>query len=132
MKKKLDGLFGKTKCSVSERNCTKNEILKDIYDDQKGSYEEFSFAESQDKPDFNAKLASLEEKWESRSAGFYDWFLKHRKKKFENSVIASARDGSNVLGMFYQNDIESLHFIEKKPNVFKSNLWLRQHDYCKI
>ena len=89
-------------------------------------------AESPDKPDFTAKLASLKEKWQSCCPGFYNWFLKHRKEKFENIVIASARDGSNVFGMFYQNDIESLHFIEKKPNVSKSNLWLRQHDLCKV
>ena len=36
-KKELDGLFGKTKYSVSERNCTNNNILKDIYGDQAGS-----------------------------------------------------------------------------------------------
>ena len=36
-KKELDGLFGKTKYSVSERNCTNNNILKGIYGDQAGS-----------------------------------------------------------------------------------------------
>ena len=112
--KKLDGLLGKTKYSVSERNRTMNEILKDIYGDKKDSYQEFGLAESQDKPNFNAKFTSLKEKWEIRRPGFYDWFLKQRKEKFENGVITSARDGSNVFGMFYQNDIESLHFIEKK------------------
>ena len=117
--KKLDWLFGKTKCSVSKRNRTKNEILKDIYGDQKGSYEELGLAESHDKPDFNAKLVSLKEKWESCCSGFYDWFLKHRKEKFENSIISSARDGSNVFGMFHQNDIESLHFIEKENQCFQ-------------
>ena len=44
--KKLDGLFGRTKCSVSERNHANNEILKDIYSDHKGSYEEFGLAVS--------------------------------------------------------------------------------------
>ena len=50
----------------------KNEILKDIYGGQKDSYEDFGLAESQDKPDFNAKLPSLKGKWESRCPGFYD------------------------------------------------------------
>ena len=36
-KKELDGLFGKTKYSVSERNCTNNNILKGTYGDQAGS-----------------------------------------------------------------------------------------------
>ena len=53
----------------------------------------------------------MKEKWE---CCYPDWFLKHRKEKFENGVIASAQDGSNVFGMFYQNDIESLHLNEKK------------------
>ena len=39
--------------------------------------------------------------------------------QFENSVIASARDGSKVFGMLYQNDIESLHFIKKKRQYFQ-------------
>ena len=73
--------------------------------------EKFSLAEFQDKPDFNAKFALLKEKWEKRCPRFYDWFLKNQKEKFENSDIASARDGSNVFGMFYQNNIESLLFI---------------------
>ena len=55
--KKLDGLFGRTKCCVSERNHANNEILKDICSDHKGSYEELGLAESQNKPGFNAKLA---------------------------------------------------------------------------
>ena len=93
------------KFNVSGRNHAKNEILKDIHGDQKGFHEEFGLAESQDKPNFNAILASLKYKWESRCPGFYDWFLKHRKEKFENSVIVSARGGSNVFVMFYQNDI---------------------------
>ena len=53
IKKELEWLFAKTKCRLSERNQAKNEILKDIYGYQKGTYEEFGLAESQDKPDFN-------------------------------------------------------------------------------
>ena len=77
MKKNLMGYLVKQNSSVSERYRAKNEILKDIYGDQKGSYEEFGLAESQDKPDFNAKLASLKEKRESRCPGFYNWLLKY-------------------------------------------------------
>ena len=81
--KKIDGLSGKAKCSVSERNRAKNEIFKDIYGDRKGSYEEFGLAESQDKPDFNAKLASLKEKWESRCPGFYHGFWNTENKSLK-------------------------------------------------
>ena len=55
---------------------------------------EYGLAEAQDFDDFNAKLVSLKEKWESLCPGFYAWFLK--KEKFEKSVIASAREGTNV------------------------------------
>ena len=68
--------------------------------------EKFSLAEFQDKPDFNAKFALLKEKWEKRCPRFYDWFLKNREEKFENSIIASARDVSKVFGMFYLEKIQ--------------------------
>ena len=127
--KKLDGLFGKTKCSVLERNSAKNKIFKNIYGDRKVSYEGFGLAESQDKPDLNAKHASLKEKWEIRCPYFYYWFMKHRNKKFENSVIASVGDGLNVFGMFFQSHCT---LSRKQYNISKINLWLRQHDLCKF
>ena len=34
-------------------------------------------------------------------------------------MIASAREGTNVSGLFYQNDIESIHHIEKLSQCFK-------------
>ena len=41
-----------------------------------------------------------------------------RKQKFINSFICFARDESNVGGLFYQNDIESQHFVEKVQQNF--------------
>ena len=51
---------------------------------------------------------------------FYSWFLlTHRNKEFLQSVIQSAREDSNVLDLFYQNNIEFLHAIEKRIQSFK-------------
>ena len=36
------------------------------------------------------------------------------------SVIKSARAGMQVEGLFYQNDIESLHAVEKREQQFKA------------
>ena len=117
--KKLDKLLDKQKFTSSQRCSSKSSILKDIYGERKGSVYEYGLAEAQDFDDFNAKLVSLKEKWESLCPGFYAWFLKKRKEKFEKSVIASAREGTNVSGLFYQNDIESIHHIEKLSQCFK-------------
>ena len=37
----------------------------------------------------------------------------------KSSVICSAREGTDVCGPFYQNDVESEHFVEKVQQSFK-------------
>ena len=64
-------------------------------------------------------MISLKERWESLFPGFYKWFLKNRKEKLEKSVIASACKGTKVSGFFYQNNIQSVHHIEKFSQCFK-------------
>ena len=61
---------------------------------------------------------SLEPRWQKPCPGFYSWFLTHCKKKFLQSVVQSAREGINVVGLVYQNDIESVHAIEKRIQCF--------------
>jgi len=117
--KKIDDLLAKTKSSSAEKNKAKSNILKDVYGDRNGTSLEYGLAEAKDMEDFNVKLVSLKERWESLCPNFYDWFLKRRKEKFENNVICSAREGTNVTGMYYQNDVESLHYIEKRNQCFQ-------------
>ena len=45
--------------------------------------------------------------------------MKKQKRKFEKSVIASACKGIKVGGLFCQNDIQSVHHIEKLSQCFK-------------
>ena len=66
--------------------------LKDLYGDRANEVYEFGLAEAFDEDDFNAKLISLKPRWEKLCAGFYDWFVTHRKKEFTESVIRSARE----------------------------------------
>ena len=80
---------------------------------------EYGLIEATDEADFTAKLASLKSKWESRCAGLFDWFLRKRKQKMISSVICSTRKGTDVCGLFYQNDVESKHFVEKVQQSFK-------------
>ena len=37
----------------------------------------------------------------------------------KSSVICSAKEGTDVCGPFYQNDVESQHFVEKVQQSFK-------------
>ena len=93
--------------------------MKDIYGQRKGSLYEYGFNEATDQADFTAKLVSLNSKWESRCTGFFYWFLRKRKQKMISSVICSAREGTDVYWLFYQNDVESQHFVEKVQQSFK-------------
>ena len=97
----------------------KKDIIKDIYGQTKGSLHEYGRIEATDEADFSAKLASLKSKWESRCAGFFDWFLRKRKQNMISSFICSAREGTDVCGPFYQNDVESQHSAEKVQQIFK-------------
>ena len=45
--------------------------------------------------------------------------MKNRKGKFEKSVTASACKGTKVSGLFYQNNIQSVHHIGKLSQCFK-------------
>ena len=62
---------------------------------------ENGLANADDVDDFTAKLESCKLKWEKMCPGFYDWFVTHRKKDFISSVIRSAREGTNVKGIYY-------------------------------
>ena len=65
------------------------------------------------------KLLSLESKWKSLCPGFFSWFHRKRQEQFCSSVIQSAREGTHVIGLFYQNDIESMHYVEKLKQSFQ-------------
>ena len=106
------------------------EIIKDLYGDRDMEVYEFGLDESFDEDDFNEKLTGLKPRWEKLCPGFHKWFITHRKKDFIESVIRTAREGTSVDGLFYQNDIESLHAAQKRIQCFKSQdvLWSRSND----
>ena len=111
-------MLAKITCTQKEKAKSKREILLDFYGEKKGSLYEFGLAEASDEHDFVTKLNLLQEKWESHCKGFYH-FLSNRKDVFISSVICSARTGTNVYGLFYQNDIESQHYFEKIRQNFR-------------
>ena len=57
--------------------------------------------------------------WKHAGRNFVLDFITHRTKESLQSVIQSAREGTNVVGVFYQNDIASVHPIEKRTQFFK-------------
>ena len=57
--------------------------------------------------------------WNHAGRNFVLDFITHHTKESLQSVIRSAREGTNVVGVFYQNDIESVHPIETRTQFFK-------------
>ena len=75
--------------------------------------------------DFNVKLGSLQTKWEGLCPNFYTWFFSKCKSLFIESIIQSARENSDITGLYNQNEMESLHTIEKREQCFKSSAILQ-------
>ena len=96
-----------------------NRLLCERHLCQTGSFYEFGLTDAFNKEDFEVKLASLQEKWNSSCPDFFGWFKKKRSDLFVESVIQSAREGSDVCRLYYQNNIESLHHVEKMNQNFK-------------
>ena len=105
----------------STKELYKSEILWDIYGKRTGETFEKGLADSTNENDMNRKLSDLKPRWDKLCPGFYAWFVKHRKSDFITSVIKSAREGTNVEGLFYQNDIESQHAKQKRLQRFKAS-----------
>ena len=117
-RQKLGKLLELIKMSEGQKNKAKAEILKDLYGERKGNSYEYGLADAFDEMDLLNKLSSLEARWNSLCPGFYNWFKQKRQTLFASTVVQSAREGTDVSGLFYQNDIESQHFVEKKKQSF--------------
>ena len=92
-----------------------------------GNVYEYGFAEALDEDDFNVKLQSLKDRWESLCPGFFDWFKKTRVSQFLKIVTQTARIGYDSEALYYQNDIESRYTRSKREkNVLKKKI-LQQH-----
>ena len=90
-----------------------NKILADICECQYGRVKEFGLADSATAEDFEFRLASLKEWWDSVYPKFPGWFTAKLKDLFKEKVIEEASQGSNVNSLCYKNDIESVYFIKK-------------------
>ena len=107
------------KLNAASHQQVKFSILQDIYGCRTGGFYEFGLADAFNKEDFEVKLASLQEKWNSFCPEYFGWFKKKRSDFFVESVIQSAREGSDVHGLYYQNDVESLHHVKKMNQNFE-------------
>ena len=102
----IEKFLERTNKTSAIKKKSKYEILKDFFDEEIGTYYEYGLVESLDTDDFQAELASLQEKWKTTIPGVHEWFLKHQKVYLEESMIQSVRVSSNVEGLYYQNDID--------------------------
>ena len=103
---------------VRQKGALKN-IICDIYGRNYGGVKELGLVDSTDIDDFRIKLESLKSVWDNLCPGFHKWFSKNRASFFEQSVIESARTGTKVQGVYYNNSIESQHFWEKMEQSYK-------------
>ena len=125
--KAIDSCHQKSSIADNNKASYKKKIVWDIYGKHTSEILEKSIADVTDSDDFHAKLLSLEPRWEKLCPCFYNRFLTDRKK-----VIQSAREGTNVVGLFYQSDIESIHAIEKHIQCFKMGSVLETVNTIKI
>ena len=109
----------KNKTAEKNKASYKQQLLWDIYGKRSNETFQEGLADSEDVDDFVAKLASLKPRWDKLCGGFFSWFVANRKKEFEQSVIKSARVGTNVRGLYYQNDVESEHAVQKRLQCYK-------------
>ena len=112
-KKKLDKLLSRLKQNAAGDQQAKFSILQDICGCRTGGFYEFGLVDAFSKEDFEVKRASLQEKWNWLCPEFFGWFKKKRSDFFVESVIQSARERSDVRGLYYQNDVESLHTLKR-------------------
>ena len=68
---KLSELISKTEGNICDKKHSCSEILKDIYGYKGGNYYEYGLVESINPEDFNAKLQSLQDRWDSLCPGFF-------------------------------------------------------------
>ena len=93
-------------------------IIADIYGCRYGRVQEYGLADSTDPDDFHAKLENLQEEWDRLCPRFHKWFCEKRKPIFVQSVTETARSGTAVQGLFY-NNIECQHFHKKPQQLHK-------------
>ena len=117
--KKLDKLLSRLKQNAASHQQAKFIILQDICESRTGGFYEFGLTDAFNKDDFVVKQASLQKKWNLLCLEFFGWFKMKRSDFFVEIVIQSARDGSDVRGLYYQKDIESLHHVEKMNQTFE-------------
>ena len=71
---KLDKLLSTLKADHAQKATIKSEIIADIYGKNNGSVYELGLSEAVDSNDFDAKLLSLERRWDSMYLGFFHGF----------------------------------------------------------
>ena len=75
-KSKLADLLPKTGRNIADGKLSSSEIIKDIYGSRVANLYEYGIAEAIDSEDLNAKLDSLEDRWEAFCPGFHQCFVR--------------------------------------------------------
>ena len=88
------------KQNAASHQQAKFNISQAVYGCRAGGLLEFGLAKAFNKEDYEVKLASLQEKWNSLCPEFFGWFKKKPSDFFVEGVIQSARECSDVCGLY--------------------------------
>ena len=81
--------------------------MADIYGSQNEVLLQEGLADTINKDDFKAKLASLKPAWEIIAPGFYCWFQDNRSEIFNKCLVLAARDKHSITQCFSINALEA-------------------------
>ena len=112
---KQDNITGKLR-SLNVNEYGTKQIIGDIFRHKDGDSVFHGVVDATDSCDFAEKLSQLEERWNSISPGFFDWFSKNEADLMCSSIIAAVRTSAglgNPPKLFTTNNNESLNHLLK-------------------
>ena len=87
---KLADLLLKIARNIADRKLSSSKIIKNISGSRVANFHEYGIVEAIDPDDFNAKLDSLEDRWEAHWPGFHQWLV--------GNSFCSSKASSNLQG----------------------------------
>ena len=104
---------------------TSNDSMLEIIQDILGSFlrGKPGLVDACTSEELRSQLYSLQSKWERIAPGFLSWFLEHKVKVIEMSMLASVRESAGLGSLpepFYTNEMESINRVIKQKASYKS------------
>ena len=106
---------------MSSGQCNSERILAVIYGRQNNVLLQTGQADAINEDDFMAKCDSLDQIWDNLVPGFHRCLQRKRASFFIESAILSARENAGIESLYYTNELELKHRLQKNKLV-ESNI----------